>query len=145
MLRYTSAASRDHVSAQFHTFFASLALCREAWEQLAEINVVTQSHTFLHQAQHAEVHSAASRAHVSAKSVTFLRQAQHAEVHKRSRDHVSAQSYTLFALWALCREAREQLAKSATAADYKAYEREQQIRRLVDEEIAQGNRKMQVH
>eukprot|EP00983_Pelagomonas_calceolata_P099299 1158443-Pelagomonas_calceolata.AAC.7 len=41
------------------------------------------------------------------------------------------------------REAREQLAKSATAADYKAYEREQQIRRTVDEQIAEHKRRME--
>lgn len=44
----------------------------------------------------------------------------------------------------VCREAREQLAKSATAADYKAYEREQEVRRAIDEEITQSQRKLEV-
>lgn len=43
-----------------------------------------------------------------------------------------------------CREAREQLAKSATAADYKAYEREQEIRRVMQGEVEQYKRRKEV-
>jgi len=42
------------------------------------------------------------------------------------------------------REAREQLAKGAAAADYKAYEREQEIRRIMNGELAACSQRMQV-